>query len=439
MTTARGTGQRAWRRSLRGVLLAIPSMIVGAACSIDSPLDVELPGVVEAEQLNDPTFARTLVRSARGDFGCALNSYVWWTNAWTTSLHETSGGRANNALAIRSPVTRSLDQLFDGGFPTHCRQPEAMYGPLHVARAQAVNAITLIEGFDQADLQDEKDFLLGEAYLYMGYSIELLAEAFCELTFDAGPLETREQGFMRADQAFQTAHNLLSGITSGPNVARATELLNAALIGRARANLNLGDGAKAVDFANRVPVGFAFVADREPGSSQTENLMYNRSSAISYDAAVAEPWHNLTVQGVPDPRVRVEHIGVGLGTDGITDIWIQLKYTSAGDDIPFATWREAQLMIAEVQQGQAAVDIINMLRDTYSLPYFSSTDPVEIRNMVIGERKRELWLQGVRIGDMLRLDLPWEHGLSPKGDPYGEDECVPLPFNEVLGNPYLSR
>src|SRR5690606_29867216 len=161
---------------------------------------------------------------------------------------------------------------------------------------------------------------------------------------------------------------------------------------------------------------FVFLADRSAGGgAQTQNTIFNQSNPNSFQASVAEPWRDLTVDGVPAPRVPVQDMGGPVGPDNMTDIWVQLKYRSNADPIPFATGREAALMIAEVTGGQTAVDIINTLRSTYSLPQFSSTDENEIRATVIEERKRELWLQGTRIGDMLRLNLPWVTGRSPRG------------------------
>jgi starch-binding outer membrane protein, SusD/RagB family len=106
--------------------------------------------------------------------------------------------------------------------------------------------------------------------------------------------------------------------------------------------------------------------------------------------------------------------------------------------MPFASWREAQLMIAEIQGGQTAVDIINRLRSTHSLPTFSSSDPAAIRAQVIEERRRELWLQGTRLGDMLRLDEPFLSGVDPRGGPYGDGTCLPFPVIEEIGNPHFN-
>ena len=106
-------------------------------------------------------------------------------------------------------------------------------------------------------------------------------------------------------------------------------------------------------------------------------------------------------------------------------------------------------MIAEVSGGQTAVDIINDLRATVSdldfvdgahpgLPAFASNDEAEISAQVWEERRRELFLQGTKIGDMLRLDIPgidtddFETGVNQRGNPYGPHTCYPLPDQEML-------
>jgi starch-binding outer membrane protein, SusD/RagB family len=418
---------------IRGSVL-IPLLLIVGGC--DTLLEVELPGRVQSSDLDNPVFANTLVLSAQGDFECALNSYVWSMGLWTTDIHPANITRTNQIVAQRNEAVRQLSGLGSAGAQPTCRQtnPPPLYLPLQTARVQASNAIDIIGGFDETAVP-AKRFLLGKAHAYRGYAIELLSEAFCNVTFDAGPLETREQGFQRAVQDFTAALDALSGVTSGPNATEAAELANMARVGRARAKLNLGDGAGVLEDAGAVSEGFVRYADRTPTSPQTQNVIYDETRDNSI--AVTATYLDLKVDGLPDPRVPVRHVGFGIGADGLTDVWAQLKYTTLGDDIPFASWREAQLMIAEVQGGQTAVDIINGLRATHNLPSFSSDDPAAIRAQVLEERRRELWLQGTRLGDMLRNDIPFTTGLTPKLEPYGTLTCIPLPEREELGNPNL--
>jgi hypothetical protein len=133
----------------------------------------------------------------------------------------------------------------------------------------------------------------------------------------------------------------------------------------------------------------------------------------------------------------------------VGNLWVQDKYVALATPIPFATWREAQLMLAEAQGGQQAVTIINRLRTTNSglaptiasrwpaagLPTFASTDNAAIRAQVIDERQRELYLQGQRIGDLLRYNIPFPIDQTPRTEQYGPLTCIPMSLWEEIGNP----
>ncbi len=69
------------------------------------------------------------------------------------------------------------------------------------------------------------------------------------------------------------------------------------------------------------------------------------------------------------------------------------------------------------------------------LPQFVSSDPAEIRAQVEEERRRELWLQGHRLGDMLRWGTPFPTGLDQRGRQYGSNTCIPIPDPELNANP----
>jgi starch-binding outer membrane protein, SusD/RagB family len=157
--------------------------------------------------------------------------------------------------------------------------------------------------------------------------------------------------------------------------------------------------------------------------------------------SVYSAFHNATVDGVPDPRVPLQNTGAR-GVNGFTPMWNQLKYTSLSSPIPIARWAEAQLIIAEVEGGQEAVQIINTLRARHGLPAFSSNDPQEIRNQVIQERLRELFLEGHHLGDLIRYNLPLDPAPGQpfgNGGLYGDMRCMPLPDVERLNNPNIGR
>jgi hypothetical protein len=49
----------------------------------------------------------------------------------------------------------------------------------------------------------------------------------------------------------------------------------------------------------------------------------------------------------------------------------------------------------------------------------------------------ELWLQGNRIGDMLRFpqELRFPTGNNQKNEPYGPETCIPMSLWETISNP----
>ena len=183
--------------------------------------------------------------------------------------------------------------------------------------------------------------------------------------------------------------------------------------------------AAAADAA-AVPSGFVYNATYSSANDRRRNRLFFDSQTNLY-LSVDPRYRNLTVGSVANAGRN--------GHDGITSLWLQQKYTSDAAPIPIASWWEARLITAEIAGGQAAVSAINELRAASGLPAYFSIDPVAIKARVYEERRRELFLQGNRINDMLRLSLPFDTGATFKGVPYGATTCLPLPDSERFSNP----
>lgn len=234
--------------------------------------------------------------------------------------------------------------------------------------------------------------------------------------------------------------------TTAIEAARAAGLdsiLNMALVGRARARLNLGDLEGAAADARQVPEGFVKNANYSIASSRSGNHIYRWVNRFSW-ASVGPAYRDVEFRGVPDPRVVVVNTGE-TGADAFSIVWEQTKYPTEDTPIPIATWEEAQLIIAEAELAagnpQAAVDVINTLHERAGLPPFNSSDPEEIMDHLIQERSRELFLEGHHVYDIIRYDIP----LTPppgadypiKGGFYGSTTCLPLPEIERVNNPNI--
>ena len=174
------------------------------------------------------------------------------------------------------------------------------------------------------------------------------------------------------------------------------------------------------------------------GSSEdhTRKSSPNRSLSAARETAQSD---NETFQG--RSRVSIADLHKGAFNPDI-DLWIQTKYTALGDPVRLASYREAQLILAEAKAMQGdfsgAMDVLNARRTQLSLPPLSATDQTSAVNNVIEERRRELVFEGGhRLNDLLRKSIPWKVSGTKNpftGRPYGATTCWPTPTKEINGN-----
>jgi hypothetical protein len=422
-TTA--TGQ--W---LTVILLSTPVL----GCNIlDKGLEATAPDKIETSVLETPANAGLIVNSAIGNFECALGSYIVDAAMASGEFMDATATAANWAFD-----RRDTDPTADTRYATNGCEVYGIYTPIQVARGTADRALELLQGWTDADVKNRQD-LIAKAAAYAGYSRILLGEGFCEAAINLGPKMTSAEVLASAEVMFTTA------ITAA-QAAGDQQILNMAYVGRARARLDQGNKTGAAADAALVPPGFVInaTAENSPNRRQNRIQTFNQAALVS----VAPSYRGLTVTDangnqVPDTRVTVTDAGKA-ATDNRTPLFIQTKYATSSTPIPIGSYKEAQLIIAEVQQGQTAVNIINSLRAAKGLPAFSSTDPTAIANEVIEARRRELFLEGQHLYDVRRLNLPLDPAAGIpystvylKGGNYGTERCFPLPDVEKLNNPNI--
>lgn len=419
-------------RDLRGRLVRLLGLIMVslALAGCDRLLDVTIPGEVDATDLDNPALARSLMVSAIGQFECSYNAYLNGVSILSEEHWVSSGWRNYNIWGARlDDLSRwggvCLNNLGDGdalGFWT----------ALARARYQTDDVFDRIQAFSPDELPIDQSESLATLAAYAGYSYTLLGEGFCEMAIDGGPLMTPEEVLSAAETRFTTAADLAQQ-------AGATDIYNMAMVGRARVRLNLGDMGGASADAQLIPQGFVLNATHSTSTPRRQNRIYLNTHRNEY-LTVAPDYRDLEIDGVPDPRVPVEDTG-GPGEDGSTPLWLQQKHSSATTPIPIASWEEAQLIIAEAELGQVAVDRINALRDLHDLPHYQPdnvSDDAEILAQVLEERRRQFFLEGGhRYNDMLRHGIPFPTGSNHKGEPYGSITCMPLPEQERIANPNI--
>jgi starch-binding outer membrane protein, SusD/RagB family len=416
---------RSWPQRLH-LLAAIPlALALGLGVGgCDSILEVSTPGAVAEEDLNDPQLAETLVNSALGRFECAVTQYGIATGVLAWEFWTSSNFRVMNAWSQRIDGARE-----SGGGCSTSRGSVGMsaFFALQQARTQSEDAYERISTFSDADVPNKLE-KLGTLTAYSAYAYTLLGEGFCEMTLDGGPRMPPEDILAIAEERFTQALEY-AGMTGD------ADMRNMALVGRARVRLNLGMYDQAAADAAQVPEGYTRYAEHSTAAGIRENRIWgvnNFAGAVS----VTDEYRNLEVDGVPDPRVPVTDAGRA-GQDGVTALWVQEKFTSASSWTPIASWREAQLIVAEVEGGQVAVDIINRLRDEWDLPHFQSDDPDEILEQVIEERRRVLFAEGHRLNDKLRHNIPFPGPTDHQGATFGPMTCMFLPWVETQNNPNL--
>jgi len=392
-------------------------------------LDVDLPERIPAEALETPERSSLLVESAIADFECAFDSYAVATGLMTDELILSTEFAGLTLWDLRRVTSSDLgtDACGANGDPRNL----GVYIPLSTARFQADNAYDKISSFDSVP-EGNKQSLLATAAAYAGYSTTLLGESFCRAAFDVGPAVLPDEALQRAEDRFTTA------IESAREVGNQ-EILNMALVGRARARLNLGRLVEAAEDAELVPQGFVKMATYGTETPRRWNDIqsYNRDQDM---VSVGPDFRDLQFSGVDDPRVKITDAD-RLGNDGVTEMFLQSKVTSLSDQIPIASWKEAQLILAEVaarkDNNQKAVEIINKLHARAGLPDYDPADHGPVLEQVLEERKRELFFEGHRFNDILRTDLEFPSGTDHKGREYGQTTCLPLPDSEIENNPNI--
>lgn len=415
----------AFGRSL-AILLLSASVLAG--CDTSRFLNVTAPSRLPAGQLESPQNAALLVDGAVADFNCAFASVVLVEAIVSDEFGDAQLGAAGWPYDRRDANTQPSG-IYGTSSCTSNQNP-GVYRPLSTARFSADNALKLLQGWTDAQVP-KRDSLMAVAALYSAYSYTWLGMTMCNAAIDQGPEIGQQELFALAEEKFNLA--IQEGGTAGLG-----DLVNAAYVGRARVRLFQGDMTGAIDDAEQVPAGFVYNADY----SSANNRRYNRvfASNVQYrDYTVEDQDRGLMTAGVLDPRTIVED-SHQTGADG-SDVWVQTKYTSFSSPIPIAKYEEAQLILAEAEGGQAAVDIINGLRDEVGLPHFSSTDQQAIMDQVIDERRKVLFVEGQRQYDIERFNLPQIPAPGTpypvKGGTYGNTTCFPLPNVERFNNPNI--
>lgn len=415
----------------RTTLALVLAISFGACDALDELLSVDAPSQVIAADLENPATAGLLVASVANEFRCTLTYYAAasaltgneWRDAsnnsvlniWDQRVHDTSGYGSQYASA-------------DCG----SGQP-ALYRPMSRTRWLADYTLGLLAGWTTEEVPDKATYE-AEVALYAGYSYILFGESMCSVAFDEGPEQTPADAFNLAIARFDQA--IAAGATG--------DILHAAQVGKARAQINLNQKSAAMSTASSVPAGFAFELHYSNAEAVTRNKLWE-FNIDHQNVTVAEPYRDVQFAGMPDPRVAVVDAQATNSQTGIP-IFISEKYPGPSSPIEMAGSAEAQLIIAEAQieagNLDGAVGIFNALHSAVGLPpYAGEMNSGALTAQLIYERAAENYLEGQHLQDLKRLNIPLYPPTGTDdgfGGAYGNEICFELPATEFQNNSSIS-
>lgn len=417
---------------MRGFTSTCVSALLVCAASLplagcDDFLSVETPNVIDAGTLDPSADPTVLSFSAQQNLATAVglanlhSGYVVWEawNGFPTVQLEDFGLRS---VAPDNPLLSSN-----------------VWAPLSTAlRSSDVAVETLREGTGERVLLEEV-----RSSMVAGFSAIYIAELFCQGVVNGGPPRTTaemlDSAIARFDDAIEGGRALATTST-GSTQASARTIVDAALVGRARAQLQAGRKAEAAADADQVSADFRFellYVDNPAARIRLANPIW-RLTLDQAQVVVAADFR------VNDPRVPVvAPTGGAKAADGVTDFYQQGKWRSYGAPIRLASKLEAQYIAAEARGTAAMLALIVAQRAANGLPaYAGPTDNASVLTELMEQRGREFFLEGKRLGDLrrnpanvLHVPAPGSPYFKPGLNPVGTMVCLPIPTTESTTNP----
>jgi hypothetical protein len=272
---------------------------------------------------------------------------------------------------------------------------------------------------------------------------------------DAAPkwdIVTNQEMFTRAVAQFDSAL-AITGV--------AADVGNMARVGKARAQVDLGQWAAAATTVSGVPTSFVYNA--EYSQSSLVNVIYDWMVATAnFSPSDKEGGNGLDFVSARDPRIQVARNASGvattrLGQDGSTPAYTILNgFTNGAAPTRLATGVEARMIEAEAAlqagTGTAFLTALNAPRSdaavrtawgaTAASDLPPLTDPGSAaarQDLLFRERAFWMYLTTHRVGDLRRLvrqysrpaSSVWPSGAYFKGGTYGTDQNITPSFAEA--------
>ena len=456
------------RRFRRLAPVAALGLVLGATACEDF-LQAENPGAIEATDLDNARYIALITNGVVGEFQFANMHATWWNALFTDEIYNRNTP-ADEILIDRRDVR-----------PDNGTYSFFMYSNLHRARFLADDAVQRLKVIlgDSAS----RNLNVARSLAYGGMAYVYIAEALCESPIDlSAPLPPDTifaRGIARFDEAIAVANAAKANPgASATAILAADSLRHFALVGAARAYLNMNNKAKAIEYASQVPADFVFRAYYAETSGREWNYTAQRIGTVNggnVGTMLNTPFdtigRTLLADGTlapydsskGDPRVprrggapsvtnaipfAPSSYSVYIGDDTTKTTIARIKGVAfaRSNSVRIASGLEARYIIAEAQGPTAAtLEFVNERRRAGLRPAVSYTGD-QLMEELREQRARDFYLDNHRIGDLRRYKRfygvdKFQKGAYPTsttGDVYMDNiSCWPIPIGEINDNPNI--
>ena len=439
------------RRGRRLRLATLGALVLSSAAvgACNEFLQAENPGAVEETDVNRPQYVQLLANGIIGEFQTAFSNVTWWNALFTDELY-------NRQTFFEETL---IDQRRVG--PENGTHATFIYPRIQRARYLADNGVVRMKEVlgDSA----ARDLRVARALAYGVMSYNYLAEMLCTVPFDGQAPQTPEEVFRKAmtkaDSAIVIANAAKAAAKARtPLVVADTIAADSvryfALVGAARAALNVNDRPRAAAYAAQVPAAFQFNATYSTNTAGEQHRIWQNLTASSGGTTLNTPFAAMAGD-VRIPRT---------GTTAVTGLVPRSpsSYSSfdatatgapfvPGGTIRIASGLEARYIIAETQiesNPAAVLALVNERRafgrvQTPVTGLTGSALLTELRD----QRRRDFYLDNHRLGDLRRYLRYYQvnefpsgvYPTSSTGETYGDQTCWPLTLAEINANPNIPR
>jgi hypothetical protein len=425
---------RALTRAALGAAV-VPAVLL-TACSQDRLTLVETPDQITTDKANSATGAAALRAAALGNFA---NYFAGDNNGAGIGMNIATGLLGDEMISARGGT-----EHMDSRAVNEAVFPATVWTTFGQANTQLIRAIAAVKEFTPESATKVSN--VAQQYMLLGFTYVIAGESFCNgipvgNADDENPtteilsnIELFEKAIAHYDTALTTA------------AASDTRIRNAALIGKARALVDLRRYSDAAALLAAVPTDYVY--NVEFSATTIVNDVYDWMFATpNFGPADREGGNGLNYVSSLDPRVRVDRSTQRPGQDG-TPIWRTLMFPRGDAPVPLATGIEARLIEAEalLAAGDAAgwLAKLNAARATMTelTPLADPGSAAARVDLLFRERAFWMYFTAHRVGDLRRLvrqyerapEAVWPSGAYFKGGVYGTDMNLP-PSQAERNNP----